>query len=278
MTLMEPIQETLEFVRRVARDAGALVVEGAFRAHAADRKRAPTDLVTEYDRRSEQLIVDAIRARWPDDFILAEESGAHVVDAARVERRWLIDPLDGTTNFAHGLPFFCVSIAVEERGRAIAGAVCAPALGWEFSAARGRGAWLGAHGSDRRLRVSETATLDGALLATGFPYDNATSAQNNFAEFIALYQQTHGVRRVGAAALDLAMVAAGWLDGYWEMKLKPWDLAAGALLVEEAGGRTSSYAGGALEIDRGEAIASNGLVHDAIVTALAAFADARPRV
>jgi len=254
---------TLAFARRVARDAGALLAEGAFRGHAADRKRAPTDLVTDYDRRSEQLIVDAIAMQYPNDRILAEESGAH---AGARERRWLIDPLDGTTNFAHGLPFFCVSIALELDGEPAVGVVEAPALGWSFHAARGRGARL----NESPIHVSSTAQIADSLLATGFPYDNATSPRNNFAEWQALYRQSQGVRRVGAAALDLAMVAAGWLDGYWEMKLKPWDLAAGALLVREAGGRVTSWSGAPLDVDSGEALASNALLHDQLITALAA--------
>src|SRR5262249_20237982 len=152
-------------------------------------------------------IIDAITARFPGDQILAEEGGAH--GAAGAPRRWLVDPLDGTTNFAHGLPFFCVSIAVEEAGELCAGVVEAPALGWTFAAERGQGAWRGG----ARLSVSATETLTQALMATGFPVDNAVSERNNFDEFVALYKQSQGVRRVGAAALDLAMVAAGWLDG-----------------------------------------------------------------
>jgi myo-inositol-1(or 4)-monophosphatase len=262
MSAAEPLAETLAFVRRIARDAGAILAEGAFRGHAAAHKAAATDLVTDYDRRSEALIVAAVAARYPGDFILAEESGARGSDH---RRRWLIDPLDGTTNFAHGLPFFCVSIALELDGEPAVGVVEAPALGWSFTAARG----LGAHLNEKPIRVSLTERIGESLLATGFPYDNATSPRNNFAEWQALYRQSQGVRRVGAAALDLAMVAAGWLDGYWEMKLKPWDLGAGALLVREAGGRVTSWSGAPLDVDSGEALASNGRLHDPLVAALA---------
>jgi myo-inositol-1(or 4)-monophosphatase len=257
--------DLLGFVRQIAADAGALLKEGAGRAHTARSKAAPVDLVTEYDRRAEALLVDAVRRAFPGDHILAEEGGASGA-AGAAGRRWLIDPLDGTTNFAHGLPFFCVSVGVEEAGELVAGVVEAPALGWSFSAARGEGARLG----DQPLHVSATDTLAASLLATGFPYDVATSPRNNFAQFEALYRRSHGVRRVGAAALDLAMVAAGWFDGYWEMKLKPWDLAAGALLCTEAGGRVTSWSGGAFAVDAGEVVASNGRVHDEIVEALAA--------
>jgi myo-inositol-1(or 4)-monophosphatase len=230
----------------------------------AEHKRVETDLVTEYDRRAEKLIVDAIRELHPDDLILAEEGGE--VGSSTSGRRWLIDPLDGTTNFTHGLPFFCVSVGLWEDGQPLVGVVQAPALQWSFWAARGQGTWW----NGRQIRVSKTPTLPQALLVTGFPYDRRTSPENNFDQFVALKQQAQGVRRIGAAALDLAMVAAGWLDGYWEMKLKPWDLGAGALLVTEAGGRISSWSGGPFDVDSGEAVATNGLIHDALVTALQA--------
>jgi myo-inositol-1(or 4)-monophosphatase len=252
---------TLEFVLDLAARAGALLAEGAFRAHGADHKQTSVDLVTDYDRRSEALIVAALTAKFPGDQIVAEESGAIGAGNAR---RWLIDPLDGTTNFAHGLPFFCVSIALEVAGRPQVGVVAAPALGWTFHAERGQGAFL----DGKRLSVSRTATLGESLLATGFPYDNATSPENNFAAFEHLYKMTQGIRRVGAAALDLCMVAAGWLDGYWEMKLKPWDTCAGTLLVEEAGGHISDYSGGAWCADSGQIVASNRHIHSALLDAL----------
>jgi myo-inositol-1(or 4)-monophosphatase len=260
--------DDLRFARRVASEAGGLLRSAAFRAHLTDTKRVLTDLVTEYDRRSEALIVDAIRQTYPHDRILAEEGG-EVAGAPGSTRRWLVDPLDGTTNFAHGLPFFCVSIALEEAGHLKVGVVQAPALGWSFWAQAGQGAWLGARSEERRLRISDTYELSGALLATGFPYDRATNPDNNFAEFVHLKKQVHGVRRVGAAALDLAMVAAGWLDGYWEKKLKPWDLAAGALLVKEAGGTVTAWNGAPFDVDSGAAVATNGRFHAELVGALA---------
>jgi myo-inositol-1(or 4)-monophosphatase len=261
--------DDLRFARRIASEAGGLLRTGAFRAHAADSKRDANDLVTEFDKRSERVIVDAIRATYPDDRILAEEGGEQGGSSAS-PRRWLIDPLDGTVNFAHGLPFFVVSIALEVDGELELGVVQAPALGWSFWAQRGQGAWMGSRlePGERRLSVSSHAPLGKAVLATGFPYDRKTHPQNNLPEFVSIKLQAQGIRRVGAAALDLAMVAAGWLDGYWERRLKPWDLAAGALLVREAGGRVTAWSGGPFVVDSGEAIATNGRIHDELIAAL----------
>jgi len=257
----------LAIARRIAVEAGAIVREGAGRRHTSAHKRTTVDLVTEYDKRSEAHIVASLRAAFPDDAVVAEEGGGHTGASGR---RWLVDPLDGTTNFAHGLPFFCVSIAVEDERGPLAGVIDAPALGWHFYAARGGGAFLVERGlAERRLAVSDTDALSASLLATGFPYDTASSARNNLAEWARIYPMTQGLRRVGAAALDLCFVAAGWMDGYWELKIKPWDVAAGALFVVEAGGRVSDYRGGAFHSDAGEILASNGRVHDALAAALA---------
>ncbi len=264
----------LAVARRIAVEAGAILRAGAGRRHASDRKRTAVDLVTEYDKRSEAHVVAELRRAFPDDAIVAEEGGGA---AGASGRRWLVDPLDGTTNFAHGLPFFCVSIAVEDGDGPLAGVVEAPALGWHFFAARGAGAFLverarGAPGLEegRRLAVRDTDTLAASLLATGFPYDTSSSARNNLAAWTRIYPQTQGLRRVGAAALDLCFVAAGWMDGYWELKIKPWDVAAGALFVAEAGGRVSDYRGGAFVSDGDEILATNGRLHDALIAALAA--------
>jgi myo-inositol-1(or 4)-monophosphatase len=260
----------LVVARRIAAEAGAILRAGAGRRHASDRKRTSVDLVTEYDRRSEAHVVAALRAAFPDDEVVAEEGGGQLGSSGR---RWLVDPLDGTTNFAHGLPFFCVSIAVEDGDGALAGVVEAPALGWSFFAARGSGAFLVERErrlDDRRLAVSDTVALAQSLVATGFPYDIASSADNNLAEWAHVYPRTQGLRRVGAAALDLCFVAAGWFDGYWEMKLKPWDVAAGALFVAEAGGRVSDYRGQPFRSDGDRIIASNGHIHDELIAMLAA--------
>jgi myo-inositol-1(or 4)-monophosphatase len=247
---------------------GALPLLG--RRHRADAKSNEFDLVTEYDRRSEALLVAHVRAAFPADLVVAEEGGLRApaepaAPSTDGVARWLIDPLDGTTNFAHGLPFFCVSIAREVGGAVDVGVVHAPVLGLTFSACRGGGARL----NGEALHVSDEESLARSLLATGFPTDRGTSADNNFAQFVALQRRARGVRRFGSAALDLALVAHGTFDGYWEMKLKPWDLAAGALLVREAGGRVSGWRGEPFASDRGAVVATNGRIHDALLDALA---------
>jgi myo-inositol-1(or 4)-monophosphatase len=253
--------DPLEVALAAAGAAGEILGAAHGRPVAARSKGAAVDLVTEFDQASERAIVAKLAAAFPDDQIVAEEGGAR---GAAAEARWLVDPLDGTTNFAHGLPIYCVSIARERAGVLEVGVVHAPALGLTFAARRGAGATC----NGEPIRVSAVDGLERALLVTGFPYDRHTSAENNFDQFAALQRRAQGVRRLGAAALDLAWVARGVLDGYWEMKLKPWDLAAGALLVEEAGGRVTDWRGGEVAIDRGAAVATNGRIHDALVAAL----------
>jgi len=206
-----------------------------------------------------------LTAARPGDAILAEEGGGH---AGQSGRRWFVDPLDGTTNFSHGLPFFTVSIALEVDGIVTVGVVDAPALGWVFAAARGRGATLTRDGIAHPLQTSTTTRLEESLLATGFPYDRRPGSDNNLEPFAKMTLATQGVRRVGSASLDLAMVAAGWLDGYWEKRLQPWDIGAGALLVTESGGRISALDGGPFLVESGEILATNGHIHDALTRAL----------
>jgi len=219
------------------------------------------DLVTEADHAAEQAIVAILRERHPDHDILAEEG-----DYGRrgADHRWIVDPLDGTTNFAHGFPWFAVSIALEVRGAVVLGAVFNPHNRELFIAERGRGATL----NGRPLRVSTTAVLERALLATGFAYDHKVSPDNNYGQFERFQRLAQAVRRAGVASLDLACVAAGRFDGFWELKLKPWDVAAGVLLVEEAGGQVSDYAGMPMPLDRGEILASNGRLHAAMQRAM----------
>ncbi len=256
----------LEVALIAARAAGAVLIEGAFRGHSSDEKATNIDLCTEFDRRAERAVLDVLAVHRPADSVLAEESGTH---NSGTGRRWIIDPLDGTTNFSHGLPFFCVSVGLEVEGRIEAGVVLAPALGWTFYAARGQGAFRVIGGVETRLQVSRTDDLRRSLLATGFPYDRATSDDNNFQRFMRLELIAQGVRRAGAAALDMSLVAAGWFDGYWEKKVKPWDVAAGSLLVLEAGGSLSNLEGQAFDVDGCQVVATNGHIHHALVDALA---------
>ena len=252
--------------RRVAVDAacaaGRVLRDALTSARRVSFKGTPTNLVTEMDAHAERLIADRLRAAFPRDAMLGEEGGPTPGTSGR---RWIVDPLDGTTNYAHGLPIFGVSIALESAGRSVLGVIYDPNLDELFVAERGAGAWLG----DRRLRVSAAATLNDSLLATGFPYNVRETADNNLAEYSAFTLRAQGVRRIGSAVIYLAYVAAGRLDGYWELRLGPWDVAAGAVLVEEAGGRITSLTGGALDLDAPTVVASNGTIHDEMLRVLA---------
>ena len=217
--------------------------------------KGEVDLVTEADRAAEETIVSVIRGTFPRHDILAEEADYGRCASAY---RWIIDPLDGTTNYAHGFPWFAVSIALEVEGAVQLGVVYNPFHHELFFAGKGEGAYL----NDVQIRVSPTARLDRALLATGFPYDRKTSPVNNYDHFVNFQQAAQACRRAGAASLDLAYTAAGRLDGYWEMKLKPWDVAAGQLLVAEAGGRVSDFDGRPIDIYGKECLASNGRIHE----------------
>ncbi|MDH3454831.1 MAG: inositol monophosphatase [Desulfuromonadales bacterium] len=235
------------------RQAGTLLMEKFERGILVEYK-GKHDLVTEADRQSEALIVKLIRDQFPDHDILAEESD---YGHSRSACRWIIDPLDGTTNYAHGFPWFAVSVALEINGRLELGAVYNPYVGDLYFAERGAGAFL----NDRPLQVSTIGTLERSLLATGFAYNHKACKANNYDFFIRFQKASQACRRPGAASLDLACVAAGRFDGFWEMNLKPWDLAAGILLIEEAGGQVSDFDGRSMTLDSLECLASNGLVH-----------------
>lgn len=244
-----------------ARAAGRLLHSELTGQRRISFKGSPTNLVTEMDARAEALIIERLRAAFPDDAILAEEGGAQ---SGRSGRRWIIDPLDGTTNYAHGVPVFAVSIALEQAGAVLVGVVYDPNLEEVFVAERDRGATV----NDTPLAVSATTTLNASLLATGFPYNIRDTESNNLAEYGAFSLRAQGVRRMGSAVIYLAYVAAGRLDGYWELRLGPWDVAAGSLLVQEAGGRITSLTGGPLDIDAPTLVASNGRIHDAMLGVL----------
>jgi myo-inositol-1(or 4)-monophosphatase len=251
--------DPLDFVSSVARRCGAALLAGFGGPHEMIEKR-PRDVVTAADRASEATVVAAVREAFPDAAILGEEGGLYEAGGAE---RFIVDPLDGTTNYAHGYPMFCVSLAYERDGVLEAAAIDAPALGLHFTARRGGGAAL--NGSP--IAVSQVATLDGALVCTGF---NPARYDRNGRYFAALSRLAQGVRRDGSAALDLAFVAAGRFDAFWEWDLKPWDVAAGALLIAEAGGRVSAIDRGPFDVAAGSIAASNGRVHDALTAALLA--------
>jgi myo-inositol-1(or 4)-monophosphatase len=244
-----------------ARAAGHLLKSQLRASHRIASKGTSIDLVTEMDARAEELIVGRLSSAFPDDTILAEERGSA---PGRSGRRWIVDPLDGTTNYAHGLSIFSVSIALEVERRVELGVAYDPSLDELYVAERGRGATV----NDQPLAVSTTASLEQSLLTTGFPYDIRETRQTNLPQYAAFALRSRGVRRLGSAVLDLAWVASGRLDGFWELRLGPWDAAAGSLLVEEAGGRVTNVTGGALDLDAPAVVASNGRIHDAMLAVL----------
>lgn len=252
----------LNFAIQVARDAGNLLVQRLGAAQISNK--GDIDLVTEADIAAEELIIDRIRSHYPLHGILAEESGEAVVEGSqRSDWKWIVDPLDGTTNYAHGYPCFCVSIALEHAGELEIGVVYDPMRDEMFAAERGRGATL----NERRIRVSNVEELNRAMMCTGFPYDVRT--RPDFArDFTNFTLHAQAVRRDGSAALDLAYVACGRFDGFWEDGLNPWDIAAGAILITEAGGRITNYENEPLDIYTKKVVASNGRVHDATLRLL----------
>jgi myo-inositol-1(or 4)-monophosphatase len=258
--------DALEFAIDTARAAGQLLCQLYEKHHAVQLKSSDIDIVTEADVASEQRIVDAIRREFPEHRILSEE-GLGNLDSlgAGSSPVWLVDPLDGTVNYAHGYPLWGVSLALSDAGRAILAVTFDPLHDEIFWAQRGMGAWR----NGERLWVSGVAELRQALVATGFAYKRATMTDNNLAEFGAVMPTVQGVRRGGSAVLDLAYLAAGRLDGYWEMHLNPWDWAAGWLLVEEAGGRVTDVRGEPWALSSGDMVATNGRLHRELLAHLA---------
>lgn len=258
------LEHALAVARAIAEEAGNTLL-GGYRQGGEVRKKGDIDLVTDHDLASERLVRHRLSSAFPRHRIVAEEASEGSVAAGGAGPVWYVDPLDGTTNFAHGHPFFSVSIALFDGARGLVGVVAAPALGVIWSAGRG----LGARRNGVEARVSETSTLSDALCATGFPYDKWTNPDHNVAELDAFLTRTRGVRRGGSAAIDLAMVADGTFDLYWEKGLSPWDMAAGAVLVEEAGGTLSDYDGAPGNPLVGRLVASNGHLHAATLEVLA---------
>jgi myo-inositol-1(or 4)-monophosphatase len=253
----------LNFAIDVARDAGGLLIQRLGAAKVTNK--GDIDLVTEADLASENLIIERIRSYYPQHGILAEESGeAELVGGGkRSEWKWIIDPLDGTTNYAHSYPCFCVSIALEHAGVLEVGVVYDPVRDEMFAAERGNGATL----NDRKITVSSVEELRDAMLCTGFPY-NVRERPDFTRDFANFTMAAQAVRRDGSAALDLAYVACGRFDGFWEDGLSPWDIAAGQILIEEARGKVSNFENEPLSIYTKKVLASNGLVHDAMLRVL----------
>jgi myo-inositol-1(or 4)-monophosphatase len=254
----EQLQTFLDVATEAALSAGAILQDRWGKLNDVQEKGRPGDLVTEADKASEAAILAILRRHFPDHAILAEESGQ---SGSKTDTYlWAIDPLDGTTNYAHQYPFYAVSIGLLINGKPQLGVVYLPFLQELFRAATG----LGATCNRRPIRVSQTAVLQNSLLVTGFAYDRRETIDTNYAEFCHLTHLTQGVRRGGSASADLAYVACGRLDGYWERGLSPWDLAAGVVLVEEAGGKVTAYDEGEFVLESGRILATNGHLHTAL--------------
>ena len=254
----------LQSALAAARAAASLVEEGWRTRPATDHKRARVDLVTRFDRDSEALLREMLLRTTPFP-VVGEEEGGEPARGARAAT-WYVDPLDGTTNFVHGHPFWCVSVGLLAGPDPVLGAVVAPSLHVEWTGVAGDRAYR----NGQRCGVSEVAELDDALLATGFPYDRRTSEDNNFDTFVAIKRKCQAVRRCGSAAIDLCLVADGTYDGYWEKKLGPWDVAAGSAIVLAAAGRITDYAGRPANLTQGDVVATNGHIHDELVAELGA--------
>lgn len=255
------MQPMMNIAVRAARAAGNVIIRQI--DHVQDlpvSEKSRNDFVTEVDRQAEAVIIDTILKSYPDHAILAEESG----NQGSGEYVWIIDPLDGTTNFLHGFPQYAVSIALQYRGLLNQAVIYDPLRQELFTASRGDGAYL----NDRRIRVSNRKHLDGALLGTGFPFKEGARIDQYLETFRTLFPRTAGIRRAGAASLDLAYVACGRLDGFWEFGLKPWDMAAGVLLIEEAGGMISDFKGGNLYLQNGDIIAGSPKIFTEIISSI----------
>ena len=251
---MEP---SLAFVKDLSRRAGEILKEGYGKAHTVEHK-GPIDLVTEIDKKAEDFIVGEIKSAFPDHSIVTEESGNH---AGQEGKKWFIDPVDGTSNYSRGVPIFAVSIAYAENGSMRLGCVYDPMRDECFNAERGKGAF----NNETPIHVSATDKLIDAMLVTGFPYD-MNQGDNNIQHFVDISTVVHSVRRLGSAALDLVYVAAGRLDGYWEIGIEAWDIAAGTLIIEEAGGKVTTTKGEADYMRPPyDVLTTNGILHEKLL-------------
>lgn len=256
-----PHDVLLQAAVEASQAAGTLLLRYAAMGFQVEYKN-PINLVTDADRAAEQCVIDLLKTRFPDHHFLAEERGRD--EEGSSPYRWIIDPLDGTTNFAHGYPVYCVSIGLEYEGRCIIGVVFDPSRNELFTAIEHRGACV----NGRPIHVSNTQALDGSLLVTGFAYDIRETKRNNLDHFVKFALKAQGLRRTGSAALDLCYVAAGRFDGFWEVRLNPWDMAAGSVIAREAGGRLTDFSGKDLSIYGQELVASNGRIHEAMLALL----------
>jgi myo-inositol-1(or 4)-monophosphatase len=253
----------LNIAVRAARRAGSIINRAALDGSGYEvRSKRLNDFVTKVDHAAEEAIIDTVRKAYPDHAVLAEESG---VTAGRGEYQWIIDPLDGTTNFIHGFPQYCVSIAIRHREALAHGVIYDPVKNELFTASKGRGAYL----NDRRIRVSKCIRLADALVGTGFPFKELNRINVYVQQMRNLMAKSAGVRRAGAAALDLAYVACGRLDAFWELGLSPWDMAAGALMIQEAGGLVGDLRGESVYLESGEICAATPKIFPVLVEALA---------
>ena len=251
----------IDRIIEIAKQAGKFLKENEGKIIEINEKGSFTNLVTNVDRGSEVMIKEFIAKNFPEHGILAEESGASLPLS---EYKWIIDPLDGTTNFTHAFPVYCVSIGVERKGEVVAGAVYDPNFDEIFSAEKGSGSFL----NGRRLKVTLSNTLERSMLATGFPYDIKHNPFNCIQHFEAFLTRAQAVRRLGSAALDICYVAAGRLDGFWEVNLHPWDTAAAALIANEAGAKVTGFHGEKYSIYQRDIVLSNGLIHDEMIEVL----------
>jgi myo-inositol-1(or 4)-monophosphatase len=245
----------------ISKEAGELIRSKFNTNFSFEFKSNESDLVTEVDKASEKIIVDFIRKKYPSHGIITEEGGTSL---SKSEYNWVVDPIDGTTNFAHGLPIFAVSIGVQKNGETVAGVVYDIMQNIIYSAEINSGAYE----NSKKIIVNDNDNLRHALLVTGFPYDVRENPENALGKFVAFTREARGIRRLGSAAIDFCYIANGVFDGFWEVHLKPWDLCAGTLIVEEAGGLVTDFDGSQINIFSKIILASNGKVHDAMIEVL----------